>query len=87
MAVVVGFHFDVISCEPAYGMARPRPAAAAESSACGHGQAVGSDLDPRSMVVFSSQTIDREAIRNESVPKIIINDTINLFFKLKSAFR
>jgi len=52
MAVVVGFHFDVISCEPAYGMARPRPAAAAESSACGRGQAVGSDLDPRSMVVF-----------------------------------
>jgi len=24
-------------------------------------------------------------IRNESVPKIIINDSINLFFKLQSA--
>ena len=26
------------------------------------------------------------AVGNESVPKIIINDTINIFFKLQSAF-
>ena len=37
-------------------MSRPRPAAAAESSTCGRGSAVGRcDLDPRSMVVFLSR--------------------------------
>jgi len=35
MVIVVGFH-----CE-ACGVARPRPAAVAESSACGRGNAVG----------------------------------------------
>jgi len=50
MAVVVGFHCDVISCE-ACGVARPRPAAAAESSACGRGNEVGltSVLDRRQL--------------------------------------
>jgi len=44
MAVVVDFHCDVISCELAHeacGVARPRPAAAADSSACEHGHAFG----------------------------------------------
>jgi len=41
MAVVVGFPCDVISCELAHGVVRPRPAAAAESSERGHGRVVG----------------------------------------------
>jgi len=28
----------------------------------------------------------KSAVGNESVPKIIINDTINIFLKLQSAF-
>jgi len=28
----------------------------------------------------------KSAVGNENVPKIIINDTINIFFKLQSAF-
>jgi len=31
--------------------------------------------------------VDRGTIGNETVPKIIVNNTINLFFKLQSAFR
>jgi len=37
MAVVVGFHFDVIICELVW----PRPASAAEYNASGCGNAVG----------------------------------------------
>jgi len=40
MVVVIGFHCDVNSCE-ACGVAQPRSAAAAESSAFGRGNAVG----------------------------------------------
>jgi len=41
IAVVVGFHCDVISCDAACGMAQMRSAVVVESNACGHGNTVG----------------------------------------------
>jgi len=50
MAVIVGFHCDVISCELSW----PKPAAATKSSACECGNVVGLTSIHDKMQFFSS---------------------------------
>jgi len=54
MAVIVGFHCDVISCELSW----PKPAAATESSACECGNVVGLTSIHDKMQFFSSYADD-----------------------------